>query len=182
MSVELLRELEPRLKKSLEAAANDFATIRTGRANAAILDPVKVDYYGQPVPISSVAVVSIPESRTLLITPWEKPMLGTIEKAIIKANLGLNPQNDGQNVRVNIPALTEERRKDFVKQLSNKLESARIALRNLRRDAIDAFKKDDSNTEDDVKRAEKDVPKLLEKYVAELEAMAKVKEAELLEN
>ena len=182
MSAELLKELEPRLKKSLEAAASDFATIRTGRANAAILDPVKVEYYGQPMPISSVAVVSIPESRTILITPWEKPMLGTIEKAIIKANLGLNPQNDGQNVRVNIPALTEERRKDFVKQLASKAESARVALRNLRRDAIDTFKKDDTNTEDDVKRAEKDVQKLIDKYVVDLDAMAKVKEGELLEN
>ncbi|MBC8138407.1 MAG: ribosome recycling factor [Fibrella sp.] len=181
MSAELLRDAETRMKKSLEAAANDFSTLRTGRANAAILDSVKVEYYGQPMTIASVAAVSVPESRTLLIAPWEKNMLGPIEKAILKSDLGLNPNNDGQNIRLNIPPLTEQRRKEFVKQLAGKAEAARVALRNLRRDAIEQYKKDDTNTEDDIKRAEKDVQKLLDKYIAELEAMHKTKEAELLE-
>ena len=181
MSTEVVREVETRLKKSIEAAANDFSSLRTGRANAAILDPVKVEYYGQPMAISGVAAISVPESRTLLITPWEKNMLGTIEKAILKSDLGLNPQNDGINIRLNIPALTEQRRKDFVKQLAGKAESGRVALRNIRRDALETFKKDSTNTEDDVKRAEKDLQKLLDKYVAELETMTKTKEAELLE-
>lgn len=181
MSAELLRDAETRMKKSLEAAANDFATLRTGRANAAILDSVKVEYYGQPMTIASVAAVSVPESRTLLIAPWEKNMLGPIEKAILKSDLGLNPNNDGQNIRLNIPPLTEQRRKEFVKQLAGKAESARVALRNLRRDAIEQYKKDDTNTEDDIKRAEKDVQKLLDKYIADLETMHKTKEAELLE-
>ena len=181
MSTDLVRDTETRFKKSLEAAANDFASLRTGRANASILDALKVEYYGQPMMISGVAAISVPESRTLMITPWEKSMLGTIEKAILKSDLGLNPQNDGISIRLNIPALTEQRRKDFVKQLANKAESARVALRNIRRDALDVFKKDDTNTEDDVKRAEKDLQKLLDKHVIELEAMAKVKESELLE-
>lgn len=181
MSAELLRDAETRMKKSLEAAANDFATLRTGRANAAILDSVKVEYYGQPMTIASVAAVSVPESRTLLIAPWEKNMLGPIEKAILKSDLGLNPNNDGQSIRLNIPPLTEQRRKEFVKQLAGKAESARVALRNVRRDAIEQYKKDDTNTEDDIKRAEKDVQKLLDRYVAELETMYKGKEAELLE-
>jgi ribosome recycling factor len=181
MSAELLRDAETRMKKSLEAAANDFATLRTGRANAAILDSVKVEYYGQPMTIASVAAVSVPESRTLLIAPWEKNMLGPIEKAILKSDLGLNPNNDGQNIRLNIPPLTEQRRKEFVKQLAGKAESARVALRNLRRDTMEQYKKDDTNTEDDIKRAEKDVQKLLDKYIAELETMYKAKEAELLE-
>ena len=181
MSAELLRDAETRMKKSLEAAANDFATLRTGRANAAILDSVKVEYYGQPMTIASVAAVSVPESRTLLIAPWEKNMLGPIEKAILKSDLGLNPNNDGQNIRLNIPPLTEQRRKEFVKQLAGKAEAGRVALRNLRRDAIEQYKKDDTNTEDDIKRAEKDVQKLLDRYIAELETMYKAKEAELLE-
>ncbi len=180
MSAEMLRDAETRMKKSLEAASNDFATLRTGRANAAILDSIRVEYYGQPMTIASVAAVSIPESRTVLIAPWEKNMLGPIEKAILKSDLGLNPNNDGVSIRLNIPALTEQRRKDFVKQLAGKAEAARVALRNLRRDAIEQYKKDDTNTEDDIKRAEKDVQKLVDKYIAELETMYKTKEAELL--
>lgn len=181
MSADPLREAESRMKKSLEAAAADFATLRTGRANASILDSVKVEYYGQPMGISSVAAVSVPESRTLLITPWEKNMLGPIEKAILKSDLGLNPNNDGQNIRLNIPPLTEQRRKEFVKQLAGKAEAGRVALRNIRRDIIEQGKKDETNTEDDIKRMEKDAQKLLDKYVAELETMYKTKEAELLE-
>jgi len=178
---DLLRESETRMKKSLEAAAHDFATLRTGRANTQLLDSVKVEYYGQPMPINQVAAVSVPEPRTLLITPWEKNMMGPIEKAILKSDLGLNPNNDGQNIRLNIPPLTEQRRKEFAKQLAGKAESGRVALRNIRRDTIEQYKRDESNTEDDVKKAEKDVQKLLDKYMAELEVMFKQKESELLE-
>jgi len=181
MPDDLQREAESRMKKSLEAAAHDFATLRTGRANAQLLDSVKVEYYGQPMPINQVAAVSVPEPRTLLITPWEKNMMGPIEKAILKSDLGLNPNNDGQNIRLNIPPLTEQRRKDFAKQLAGKAESGRVALRNIRRDTIEQYKRDESNTEDDVKKAEKDIQKLLDKYTAELEVMFRQKESELLE-
>lgn len=181
MATDLLREGETRMKKTLEAAAADFATLRTGRANGAMLDNLRVEYYGQPVPISNVAAIAVPEPRTLLITPWEKNMMGPIEKAIMKSDLGMNPNNDGVAIRLNIPPLTEQRRKEFVKQLAGKVEAARVALRNIRRDTAEQFKKDDTNTEDDIKRADKDVQKLLDRYIVELEALHKKKETELLE-
>lgn len=178
---EILRETETRMKKSLEAAAADFATLRTGRANPALLDSVKVEYYGSPTPLNQLAQISVSEGRTLVIAPYDKTTLGPIEKTILKSNLGLQPINDGVNVRVNIPPLTEERRKDLVKQLATKSENARVSLRNIRRDAIEQFKKDDDVTDDDAKRAEKDVQKLLDKHFVELEVQQKAKEAELLE-
>lgn len=178
---EILRDAESRMKKSIEAASADFATLRTGRANPSILDSVKVDYYGQPTPISQVGTISVPEPRTLIISPWDKGTLALIEKAIRNSNLGLSPNNDGQAIRLNIPPLTEERRKEFVKQLAQKTEAARVSLRNIRRDAIEQCKKDEEVTEDDAKRAEKDVQKLLDRYIADLEVLQKAKEAELLE-
>jgi ribosome recycling factor len=178
---DILKDAETRMKKSVESAANDFATLRTGRANPAILDSIKVDYYGQPTPLNQVAAVASPDPRVLLITPWDKGTMKAIEKAIINSDLGLNPNNDGVNIRLNIPALTEERRKDFVKQLAQKAEAGRVSLRNIRRDAIEHAKRDESITDDDVKRAEKDVQKILDKYTAELDALQKSKEAELLE-
>lgn len=179
---ELLRDAETRMKKSVEAAAGDFATLRTGRANQAMLDPVKADYYGQPTPITQLGTVNVPEPRTLIITPWDKAALQAIERAIIKSDLGLNPNNDGQVIRLNIPPLTEERRKEFVKQLAGKAEAARVSVRNIRRDVIDHAKKDTDNlTEDDVKRMEKDVQKLLDRYIAEIDTLQKAKEGELME-
>jgi ribosome recycling factor len=177
----ILRDAESRMKKSIESATTDFATLRTGRANPSLLDSLKVEYYGQLVPLNQVGNVTAPEARTLIITPWDKGALSAIEKAIMKSDLGMNPNNDGQQIRLNIPMLTEERRKDFVKQLANKAEAGRVALRNIRRDAIEQCKKDDEVTDDDAKRAEKDVQKLLDKYVAELDTLWKAKEAELLE-
>jgi ribosome recycling factor len=145
------------------------------------LDSVKVDYYGQLMPINQLGSVAVPEARQLIITPYDKATMGLIEKAIIKSDLGLTPNNDGQAIRINIPQLTEERRKEFVKQLHQKTESARIALRNIRRDANDQFKRDEAVTDDEAKRAEKDVQKLLDRYIAELDTLQKSKEAELLE-
>lgn len=182
MSVsDVLQDMEGRFKKSIESARADFATLRTGRANPAILDSVKVDYYGQQMPINQLGTVAVPEARQLIITPYDRATMGLIEKAIIKSDLGLTPNNDGQVIRINIPQLTEERRKEFVKQLHQKAEGARVALRNIRRDANDQFKRDEAVTDDEAKRAEKDVQKLLDKYIAELEGLQKAKEAELLE-
>ncbi len=182
MSVsDVLRDMEERFKKSIESARADFATLRTGRANPAILDSVRVDYYGQQMPINQLGTVAVPEARQLVITPYDKATMGLIEKAIIKSDLGLTPNNDGQAIRINIPQLTEERRKEFVKQLHQKAEGARVALRNIRRDANEQFKRDETVTDDEAKRAEKDVQKVLDKYIAELESLQKSKEAELLE-
>ena len=180
-TAEIMSDAETRMKKSIDSAAHYFATLRTGRANPTLLDSVKVDYYGQQMPLNQLGAVSSPDPRTLLIAPWDKGALGPIEKAIMKSDLGLTPNNDGQNIRLNIPVLTEERRKDFVKQLHQKGEAGRVALRNIRRDAIEHLKKDDELTDDDVKRAEKDVQKLLDRYMAELDTLQKTKEAELLE-
>jgi ribosome recycling factor len=177
----ILRDGESRMKKTLEAASADFATLRTGRANPTLLDSLKVEYYGQTMPVTQLGTVSAPEARLLVITPWDKGALPAIEKAISKSDLGLNPSSDGVVIRLVIPPLTEERRKDFVKQLAHKAEAGRVALRNIRRDAIEHFKRDDEVTEDDEKRAEKDVQKLLDRYIMELDTLQKAKEAELLE-
>jgi len=178
----ILKDTEARMRKSIEAAQADFATLRTGRANPAILDAIKVDYYGQQMPINQLGTVVAPEARTLLITPWDKAALALIEKAITNSNVGLTPNNDGATIRLNIPALTTERRKDFVKQLSQKAEAAKVALRNIRRDAIEAAKKDEEVTEDDAKRAEKDIQKILDTFMGELDVIQKAKETELLED
>ncbi len=178
----IIKDVESRMRKSIEAAQSDFATLRTGRANPAILDAIKVDYYGQTMPVNQLGTVVAPEARTLLITPWDKAALPLIEKAITNSNLGLTPNNDGATIRLNIPALTTERRKDFVKQLSQKAEAAKVSLRNIRRDAIEAAKKDEEVTEDEAKRAEKDIQKILDTFMAELETIQKAKETELLED
>lgn len=179
---EIIRDAETRMKKSVESASHDYSGLRTGRANPTLLDSLKVDYYGQSLPVTQLGTVTVPESRLLLITPWDKGALGSIEKAILKSDLGLNPANDGQAIRLSIPPLTQERRKDYVRQLNNKAEAARVSIRNIRRDAIETAKRDEEITDDEVKRLEKDVQKLLDKYVAESDALAKIKEAELLEN
>lgn len=178
---DVLRDAESRMKKSIEAAQHDFATLRTGRANPALLDSLKVDYYGQTLPINQLGTVSAPDARLLVIQPWDRGALAAIEKAIQKSELGLTPANDGAAIRLPVPPLTEERRKDFVKQLHGKAEAARVALRNVRRDANEHLKRDAELTDDQIKRAEKDVQKLADKYIAELDALQKAKEAELLE-
>ncbi len=179
---DILRDAETRMKKTIESAQADFATLRTGRANPSLLDSLKVDYYGQQMPVNQLGTVTVPEPRVLIIQPWDRGALVAIEKAITKSDLGLSPNNDGIVIRLNIPPLTEQRRKDFVKQLAHKAEAGRVALRNIRRDAIEHGKKDDEITEDDVKRLEKDVQKLVDRYIAELDSLQKTKETELLEN
>lgn len=178
----ILKDTEVRMGKTLESTAADYATLRTGRANPAMLDGLKIDYYGTPMNVRDLANISSPEPRVLLIEPWDKAAMPLIEKAITNSSLGLNPNSDGVRIRLNIPALTTERRKEFVKQLAGKAEAGRVALRNIRRDANEHLKKDDEVTEDEAKRAEKDVQKFLDKYVAELEAMTKSKESELLDS
>ena len=177
----VLRDAETRMKKSVESAAQDFATLRTGRANPALLDALKVDYYGQQMPVAQLGTITASDARMLVIQAWDKGAVQAIEKAIQKSELGLTPAIDGTNIRLSIPPLTEQRRKDFVRQLHQKAEGGRISIRNIRRDAIDHLKKDDEVTEDEEKRAEKDVQKLLDKYIHELDTLAKSKEAELLE-
>jgi ribosome recycling factor len=178
----ILADAESRMKKSVDAANTDFQTLRTGRATPALLDTLKVDYYGQQMPVNQLGTINIPEARVLIIEPWDRAALQAIEKAIMNSQLGLAPNNDGTRIRLNIPPLTEERRKDMVKQLRQKAEAGRVSLRNIRRDANDSLKKDEEVTEDEAKRAEKDVQKLLDKYVAELDSLEKSKEEELLEN
>jgi ribosome recycling factor len=182
MSVrDVLNDAETRMKKSIEAAAHDFATLRTGRANPSLLDSLKVEYYGQTLPVNQLGSVTAPEPRLILIQPWDKGALGAIEKAILKSDLGLMPTNDGNVIRLGIPPLTEERRRDFVKQLKHKAEAARVALRNIRRDANDHLRRDEEVTDDEAKRAEKEVQKIADRCVAEVDALEKAKEAELLE-
>lgn len=176
-----LRDLDGRLKKSVEAAQQDFASLRTGRANPALLDSLKVDYYGTTMPLNQLGTVTAPEARLLSIQPYDKGALPAIEKAISKSDLGLTPRNDGQVIRVAIPPLTTERRKEFVKQLQQKAEAARVSVRNIRRDILDSMKRDEEMTDDDIKRAEKDVQKALDKTIGEIDALQKSKEAELLE-
>jgi ribosome recycling factor len=181
MSVsDILKDAESRMKKSLDSADADFATLRTGRANPGILDALKVDYYGTPTPVQQLGTVTVPDARVLMITPWDKSALPLIEKAISNSTLGLTPNSDGIAIRLNIPPLTEDRRKDLVKQLAGKSENARVSLRNIRRDANDQLKKDEAVTEDEAKRAEKDVQKLLDKYMGELDNMEKAKKEDLM--
>ena len=151
---ELLQQAEDRMNKSIEALKHEFASIRTGRASVALLDKVMVDYYGSPSPINQVANISVPEPRMIVIAPWDKTMIGAIEKAILQSDLGLNPGNDGAQIRLSIPQLTEERRKEIVKVVHKKAEDAKVAVRNIRRDVNEALKKEEKAktiTEDDAK-------------------------------
>ena len=175
---------EDKMKKSVEAVENDFATVRAGRANASVLNRISVDYYGTPTPIQQIASVSTPDARSLLIQPWDASVLKGIEKAILASDLGLNPQNDGRTIRLIFPALTEERRRDLVKQVKKYGEEAKVAVRNIRRDAMDKFKaqkKKSEITEDDLKIIEKDLQKLTDDYIKEVERIADEKEKELME-
>ena len=175
---------ENKMKKTCEALTAQLATIRAGRANAAVLDQIQVDYYGVPTPIQQVASVGSPDPRSLLITPWDKTVLKPIEKAILTSDLGINPQNDGHSIRLVFPPLTEERRKDLVKMTKKYGEEAKVAIRNIRRDAVDKFKKQQKAseiTEDDYKIAEKDIQKLTDDYIKELDKICEKKEKELTE-
>lgn len=178
-----LKQMDDKMVKAVEALKVDLATIRAGRANPALLSRVMVDYYGTPTPVNQVANVAAPEPRLITIQPWEKNMVKAIEKAIMASDLGLNPSSDGVVIRLSIPQLTEERRKDLVKQLGKKAEEYRVTLRNARRDANDAVKKMEKAkeiTEDDSKKGIDDIQKGTEKRMKELEAVVAAKEKEIM--
>ena len=172
-----------KMEKCLQALERDYAAIRAGRANPSILDRVLVDYYGTPTPIVQMAQVSVPEPRTLAIQPWDASSIKGIEKAINMSDIGINPMNDGKVIRLNFPPLTEERRKEIVKDISKRNEEAKIAIRNVRRDAIDdvkKLKKDNEITEDDVKSAEKQIQDYTDKAIKQAEEITDKKEKEIL--
>ena len=174
---------EEKMKKSVESVSNDFAAVRAGRANAAVLDRITVDYYGTATPIQQIASISSPDPRTLAIQPWDAGALKPICKAIQESDLGINPQNDGRVIRLAFPQLTEERRKELVKQIAKYAEGGKVAIRNIRRDAVDAFKAKKKNseiTEDDLKDAEKDIQKMTDDFCKEIDVLLEKKEKELL--
>jgi len=178
------KEFEHKMTKTCESLNTTLATIRAGRANAAVLDQIFVDYYGVPTPIQQMASISTPDPRSLIIAPWDHSVLKSIEKAILASDLGINPQNDGRAIRLVFPPLTEERRKDLVKQTKKYGEEAKVAIRNIRRDAIEKFKKQQKAsemTEDDYKIAEKDVQKLTDDFIKEIDKITDKKEKELTE-
>ena len=174
---------EEKMRKSIESVAADFAAVRAGRANAAVLDRIMVDYYGTPTPIHQIASIGSPDPRTLTIQPWDASAVKLICKAIQESDLGINPQNDGKIIRLAFPQLTEERRKDLVKQIAKYAEGGKVAIRNIRRDAVEAFKAQKKNgelTEDDLKIAEKDIQKMTDDMCKEVDALLEKKEKELL--
>ncbi|MFZ1344606.1 ribosome recycling factor [Thiothrix eikelboomii] len=183
MISDIMKSAESRMQKSIESLKNELTKIRTGRAHPSLLDHISVDYYGSMMALSQVANIAIEDARTLSITPWEKPMVAVIEKAILKSDLGLNPAVAGTVIRVPVPALTEERRRDLVKVVKNEAEGARVAIRNIRRDAngeLKALEKDKTISEDEERRAEDNVQKLTDKYIKEVEAVFEKKEKDLM--
>ena len=183
MIPELKKTTEQKMQKSLEALKNDLGKVRTGRAHAGILDHVQVDYYGSMMPINQVANINLIDARTIGVTPWEKKLAPAIEKAIRDSDLGLNPSSVGDTVRVPMPALTEERRKDLIKVVRGEAENARVAVRNLRRDANHALKeamKAKTISEDDERRAQEDVQKLTDRTIAEIDKALAQKESDLM--
>jgi len=184
VSQETIQDAQRRMEKAVEAAQHDFATIRTGRANPVILENIKVDYYGTPTPLNQLAGISVPEPRQLLVTPWDRTIINTILKAIQSSDVGLTPMSDGNVIRMNVPALTEERRRELIKQLHKKAEDHKVAVRNIRRDANEHIKgqrKNSEITEDDEKREQDETQKLTDKFVAEIDKLAAAKETELKE-
>lgn len=184
MIPELKKTAESKMQKTLDALKNDLQKIRTGRAHIGLLDHVQVDYYGSMVPVNQVANVTLVDARTIGVQPWEKPMLQKVEKAIRDCDLGLNPASQGDLIRVPMPALTEERRKEMIKVVKNEGEGAKVAIRNLRRDANnhlkDALKKGEI-PEDDERRAQDEIQKLTDKFIVEVDKMLAAKEAELMQ-
>ena len=181
--MEDLKFYQDKMDKTMEVLIADYGTIRAGRANPHVLDKIKVDYYGTPTPIQQVANISVPEARMIQIQPWESSLLKDIEKAILVADLGLNPTNDGKVIRLVFPELTEERRKDLVKEVKKKGEGAKVAVRNIRRDANDAFKKLGKGkevSEDEVKELEENVQKLTDKYIKDIDKAIEEKSKEIM--
>lgn len=180
---EVQNKLQEQMNKTIEALKYEFATIRAGRANAQMLDKIRVDYYGTPTPVNQVGSISVPEPRTLMINPWDKSAMKEIEKAIRNSDLGLNPTNDGDVIRINVPALTEERRKELCKQAKKASEEFKVRIRNERRDANDKLKKLEKEgeiTEDELKKAQENVQKMTDKYVKEIDTLLDAKEADIM--
>jgi ribosome recycling factor len=183
MSNQVLTSAKERMEKSISAFSRELASIRAGRANASLLDRITVDYYGAPTPVNQIAGISVPEARLLVLSPYDKSSLGDIEKAIMKSDIGITPTNDGSVIRLMIPALTEERRKELVKQVKAEAENAKVAVRNVRRDANDDAKKLEKNgeiTEDALRGLNDDIQKLTDDYIVKIDKIAKEKEEEVL--
>jgi len=181
---QLIKDAKSRMDKSIEALRNELAKVRTGKATTALLDSIRVEYYGNHVPLNQVSNVSVLDVHTLSITPWEKPMVPVIEKAILEANIGLNPISDGTNLKVPIPALNEERRKELVKLIKKFGEDAKVAIRNIRRDTNDHLKKEEKDkkmSEDQLKDAEDEVQKLTDEHTKLIDEILKHKETEIME-
>ncbi len=184
MVEEVYKEAEGKMKKTIEILAQEFLRIRTGRANPALLDGIKIDYYGTQIPLKQIASIGVPEPRTLVIQAWDKSAVPEIEKAIYKADLGLTPSVEGNIVRINLPPLTEERRKELIKLVSKLAEDSRVAVRNIRRDAIEKLKKMEKEkeiSEDDFHVAQKKIQELTDKYIEKIEEILKKKEKEIME-
>ncbi len=180
----IIKQAEEKMKKSLSALEDEFNTLRTGRASPALFDKIRVEYYGNPTPLNQMATISVPEARLVVIQPWDKSTIGDIEKAIQKSELSLNPSNDGKVIRISIPPLTEDRRKEYVKLAKSMAEQSRVSIRNVRRDANDELKnaeRDGELSEDELKRAEDEVQKLTDRYVEDINTMLEAKETEILE-
>ena len=179
---ERIQVYDDKMKKTLEHLAADYQGIRAGRANPHVLDKIAVDYYGSPTPIQQVANVSVPEARMIQIQPWEKSMLKAIEKAILTSDIGINPTNDGTSIRLVFPELTEDRRKELAKDVKKKGENAKVAIRNIRRDANDSFKKlaKEDVSEDEIKQLEDQAQKMTDKYIADVDRAVEAKTKEIL--
>ncbi|MDN3437750.1 ribosome recycling factor [Planococcus sp. APC 3900] len=180
----VMSETKSKMTNAIQAFSRDLSSIRAGRATPSILDKLTIDYYGSPTPVNQVAGISIPEARLIMIQPYDKSVLGDIEKAILKSDLGLSPSNDGSVIRLAVPALTEERRKDLVKQVKKEAEESKVGIRNIRRDANDEFKKLEKKSEitvDDLRGYTDDVQKLTDDNIAKIDEMAKDKEKEIME-
>ena len=180
----MYEDVKVKMDKAIAAMESDFATIRAGRANPAVLDKIAVDYYGTATPLVQVGTISTPDPRQLLIQPWDASILKDIEKAILASDLGLTPTNDGKSIRLNFPAPTEERRKELVKTVSKRAEDAKVVVRNARRDAIDAYKAQKKNgeiTEDDLKNAETGIQKVTDQYIKDIDVLADKKTKEIME-
>lgn len=184
MVKDILNESEEKMKKTIEHLTKDLAAMRAGRANPAMLDRIMVDYYGEPTPLTQLANITVPEARLIVIQPWDKSSIGSIEKAVMKSDLGVNPSNDGNVIRIAIPQLTEERRKDMVKLIKKRAEEARVAVRNIRRDANDMLKsleKDKSVSEDESKKGMDDVQKSTDKFIKDIDSILAAKEKDIME-
>jgi ribosome recycling factor len=184
MADDIFSDTERRMQKAIEALRHDLAVVRTGRASAALLERIQIDYYGVPTPINQVATITVPDARMLMIQPWDRKLLTDIEKAIQRSDLGINPNNDGQVIRLNIPPLNEERRREMVKTVHKKLDEHKVAIRNVRRDCQEKLRdreKKKEISEDELKRSTERLQKLTDRFIDEMDKVGKTKELEVLE-